>query len=247
LASLLPNLSHYPALPPPVRLPLTVMPDHPCPYLPDRIETSRGFEIGKLSADTYHSFMDAGFRRSGSLVYQPVCRGCRECRPIRLAVGKFTPSKSQRRCLRRNSDIRLTIAPPVVTREKFNLYNRYMAEWHGSARESRSEFESFLYESPTDTIEFTFRDDGGRLLAIGICDVCSRSMSSVYFYFDPAEVRRGLGTFGALMEIRQAQRAGIAYYYLGYWIRACPAMSYKSSFGPAELLDGDGVWREHSG
>jgi arginyl-tRNA--protein-N-Asp/Glu arginylyltransferase len=79
---------------------------------------------------------------------------------------------------------------------------------------------------------------------VGLCDWCEqRSLSSVYFFHDPAESRRGLGTFGAMMEIELARRMGIAHYYLGYWIANCSTMSYKASFRPCELLNGDGVWR----
>jgi len=109
--------------------------------------------------------------------------------------------------------------------------------------DGREEYERFLYESPVETIECCYRDAGGRLLAVGICDVCSRSLSSVYFYFDPDEKRRGLGTYGALYEIELARRTGIPWYYLGYWVQGCGAMEYKSRFRPYELLGTDGVWR----
>jgi len=81
------------------------------------------------------------------------------------------------------------------------------------------------------------------LLAVGICDVCEQSLSSVYFFFDPAHSERGLGTFGALYEIATATRLGIPHYYLGYWIRDCRQMRYKTSFRPCELLGTDGTWR----
>jgi arginine-tRNA-protein transferase len=98
-----------------------------------------------------------------------------------------------------------------------------------------------------ETLEFTYRDSAGRLLAAGICDVCRQSLSSVYFYHDPAEASRGLGTFGALWEIRAAAELGIPYYYLGYWVAGCDTMDYKASFRPYELLHPDGVWRAGAG
>ena len=79
------------------------------------------------------------------------------------------------------------------------------------------------------------------------CDVCRSSLSSVYFYYDPAEARRGLGTFGALYEIEAARRLGIPHYYLGYWIAGCGTMDYKAGFRPNEVLCPDGVWREGEG
>jgi arginine-tRNA-protein transferase len=188
--------------------------------------------------------MDAGFRRSGKVVYQPVCPGCRQCVPLRVPVASFTPSKSQRRAWRRNQDLTVTIAPPEPTLEKHDLYERYRRDWHGSADPpSWEQFVSFLYDSPTQTLEFSYRDGAGHLLGIGICDLSPKSLSSVYFYFDPAQSGRALGTFSALYEIDWARRAGIPHYYLGYWVAGCTAMAYKNTFRPCELLGTDGVWR----
>ena len=240
-----PVSSHYPTLPPPVKVRLVTLPENPCPYLPGRQSTSRALWAERMPGALYHRFMDAGFRRSGRLIYQPVCAGCRACVPIRVPVERFRPSKSQRRCARRNEGVRVTVDAPTPTEEKFDLYRRYVEQWHGkpAADESWEDFERFLYDSPVDTVEFTHRDPAGRLLAVGICDVSPASLSSVYFFFDPAEARRGPGTFGAVYEIETARRLGIPYYYLGYWINGCGAMEYKATFRPCELLHPDGVWR----
>jgi arginine-tRNA-protein transferase len=246
-----PLASHYPSHPPPVTVPLMVFPDHPCSYLPGRQATSRGFVVGEMPGSVYHRFMDAGFRRSGKLVYQPVCRGCRACVPLRVPVDAFQPSKSQRRCCRRNGDLSVEVGLPQATQEKYELYRRYTTEWHGKppgdegedAGEGWETFESFLYDSPAQTLEFCYRDPAGRLLAVGICDVCPQSLSSVYFYFDPAETRRGLGTFGAVYEIEFARTQEIPKYYLGFWVSGCAAMQYKANFRPCEILHPDGVWR----
>jgi arginyl-tRNA--protein-N-Asp/Glu arginylyltransferase len=233
----------------PVRL--TVLPKHDCPYLPDRGATLQAFATRRLDPDVYHDFMDAGFRRSGRMVYRPACDGCRLCVPIRVPVGRFRPDKGQRRCERRNADLSVSVGEPVPTDEKFDLYRRYLTQWHetpsdgGAAAvdgEARASFEAFLYVSPVDTVEFTYRDPGGRLLAVGIADVSSRSFSSVYFYFDPAHRHRGLGTFGALHEIAWAARAAIPHYYLGYWVTGCRKMMYKKNFRPFELLRDNGAW-----
>lgn len=234
----------YPAWSPPVRLPLVESPEHPCSYLPGRTARSRAFWARHLPGDLYHQFMDAGFRRSGLVVYQPTCAGCRACLPIRVPVATFATTKSQWRCERRNADLLVTVGRPVPTDEKFDLYRRYVTEWHHAQTEqTRGDFESFLYESPVETIEFCYRDDGGSLLAVGICDVCSRSLSSVYFYHDPAQRKRSLGVLGVLKEIAFARHTGISYYYLGYWVAGCRTMQYKADYGPNEILHPDGVWR----
>ncbi len=230
---------------PPLDIRLAVLPPVPCPYLPGRTETIRAVMASSIDGDTYRAFMDVGFRRSGRMLYQPVCEGCRECVPLRVDVKQFAMSASQRRCLRRNEDLAVHAGRPALTDEKFALYSRYVHDWHRRPEEAdRDSLKSFLYDSPTDTVEFTYRDPAGELLAVGICDVSSASLSSVYFYFDPRHAKRSLGTFGALYELAWCQERGLAYYYLGYWVRDCQAMAYKSTFRPHELMGDDGSWKK---
>jgi len=239
-----PVQSCYPAPGPPVAVGLSVIPEHPCPYLPDRQATLRAFHVGSMPGAIYQGFLDTGFRRAGRVIYQPICRGCRECISLRVPVARFTPSKSQRRCRRRNADLTVSVALPAASDEKFDLYQRYQADRHTAREgESRADFESFLYRSPVPTLEFTYRDPGGVLLGVGICDVCTDSLSSVYFFYDPRNSSRGLGIFGALSELDFALGHGISHYYLGYWVRDCRKMRYKTDFRPSELLHPDGQWR----
>jgi len=216
----------------------------PCPYLPRRVMQTRALATGSISAELYHQFMDANFRRSGQVLYQPVCQHCRACMQIRIGVDLYRPSKSQRRCWRRNQDLTISIDHPRCSHEKSGLYERYLALWHGvSERAGYDEIESFLYASPLDTIEVCYREPGGRLIAIGICDVCPRALSSVYLYFDPEKSRRSLGTFGVMYEIELAKRFGLPHYYLGYWVKGCRSMEYKASFRPCEVLNSEGKWQ----
>ncbi len=232
-----------PGLPPPVAVRLHQLPNHPCNYLPDRQTTLRAFWASENDPGIYQSFMDAGFRRSGRMVYQPICQGCRACQPLRVAVAGFHPNKSQRRCWKANQDLSVTIGLPQPTDEKFDLYRRYLQRFQKDQGNSYEDWVDFLYDSPVMTEEFCYRDAAGKLLGVGICDISEKSLSSVYFYHDPDYACRGLGTFGALYEIAQATQRGLPYYYLGYWIANCKTMSYKSMFGPHELLGPDGVWR----
>lgn len=241
--------SHYPAQRPPVEVPLVALPEHPCPYLPGRTAGDRAIWASEMPAELYERFMDAGFRRSGKLLYQPACKGCRACLSIRVPVEEFHPDKSQRRSGRRNADLSVTCGKPAYSTEKLALYRKYIRQWHGRTdTESSSSFEAFLYDSPLpSTLEFEYRDASSQLLAVGICDLCPRSLSSVYFYFDPDHSRRGLGTFGVLKEIEFARQVGVPYYYLGYWVAGCGAMEYKKSFRPNEILHLDGIWRPCTG
>jgi arginyl-tRNA--protein-N-Asp/Glu arginylyltransferase len=237
------TMSHYPAIPPPVPVDLWNSPPHPCPYRPGRMSTMRAVMSNRVAPEIYHQFMDANFRRSGRVIYQPTCAGCRQCQSLRVLVREFQSSKSQRRCWRKNSDLLVAVHPPQATEEKFALYRKYLLEWHDRADAEFDEFVDFLYRSPVETIEFEYRDREDRLVAVGICDRSGASLSSVYFYFDPAERDRSLGTYGALREIEWAATNGIPYYYLGYWVADCAGMKYKASFHPHEVLGSDGTWR----
>jgi len=237
--------SHYPAMPPPVPLRLVTPPARECPYLPGKLASLRAFYTHHMPADMYHAFLDAGFRRSGKVIYQPVCGGCRACMPIRVPVERFAANKSLRRCARRNADLSVRLEKPVMTEEKFDLYRRYQMERHdGEGNEDSKGMEEFLYQSPVQTVEFNYRDAAGKLVAVGICDISRRSLSSVYFYFDPEQPKRGLGNFGAMVEIEYARKQKIPYWYIGYWVKGCQAMEYKAVFRPNELLYPDGIWRE---
>jgi arginyl-tRNA--protein-N-Asp/Glu arginylyltransferase len=226
---------------------LTVTPRQVCGYLPGRLSTFRVFEADTISAEAYQRLQDAGFRRSGTILYQPMCAGCRECVPLRVPVATFAATRSLRRALRRNGDLTVQTGAPEPTHEKWELYDRYQRQWHRKTAGESDDVADFvltLYHSPLQSVEFEYRDRWGRLLGVGICDLCPESLSSVYFYFDPRAARRSLGTFSAVYEIQWARQAGLKYWYAGYWIRDCRSMAYKARFGPCQRLDTDGVWRE---
>ncbi len=198
----------------------------------------------RLPAEVYRQFMDAGFRRSGRIFYQPVCRGCRRCLQLRVPTDTFVASKSQRRVWRRNQDLNVTQVAPQPTPEKFELYSRYQRDWHdGAMLGDWNEFCQFLYDSPVPSVELEYRTPDNQLIGVSICDISAEALSSVYFYFDPQMAHRRLGTYSVLYEIDLARRFGISYYYLGYWVEGCPQMEYKAFFRPHEVLEPDGGWR----
>lgn len=216
---------------------------YPCPYLPDRLARQRGFAAAALPGELYHELMDRGFRRSGQVFYAMVCDDCRLCVPIRVPVATFAPSRSQRRALRKNADVTVATRAPECTAATFALYQRYLRHQHPSraADETEEQFRASLYANVVDSVEVTY-SLGDRLLAISLLDVCSRSVSAVYHFYDPEFQGRSLGVFSALMEIEYARQLGVPHYYLGYWIEGAETMHYKANYRPHELLR-DGQWR----
>lgn len=176
-------------------------------------------------------------------MYRPACPDCAECIPTRVLAAEFAPSRSQRRALRRNADVRVEIAAPVGDDERWSIYQAYTRAVHGRDDDDREGFESTLYHSPIETVEFSYRV-GRRLIGAGLVDVLPGSLSSVYFYYDPSESRRSLGVFSALCEIAECLRRGLPHWYIGYYIRDCAAMNYKHQYRPYETLGVDGTWRQ---
>lgn len=216
---------------------------HRCPYLPGRAAHEQFFRADHFDGELYHDFMDSGFRRSGVIFYRPICHGCYECRPLRVLAGRFNPTKSQRRVWRKNEDLELRVGRPALTAEKYRMYSAYLATQHESGPEhSWDDMRHFLYTSPLFTLELEYRLRD-RLVAVSIVDVCTRSLSSVYVYYDPDFAVRSLGTYSALKEIAICRERAIAYYYLGYYVAGCPSMNYKARFEPHEILSPQGQWR----
>jgi arginine-tRNA-protein transferase len=80
----------------------------------------------------------------------------------------------------------------------------------------------------------------GDLVAVALTDVLGDGLSMVYSCFEPGESARSLGTLMVLDHIARAQAMGLAYVYLGYWVRGSGKMDYKGRFLPQERLTPDG-------
>jgi arginine-tRNA-protein transferase len=218
--------------------------DRRCPYLPGMAAEYEEFLTDWLDPREYLEFLSLGFRRSGRLVYRPICSTCSECRQIRIKVDSFTPDKSMRRELRRNQDVTLSIGRPEPTGEKYEIYRRYLEYQHDGTMSSRPEsYVSFLYDSPTETIELVYRE-GQKIIGISIADLVPDGISSVYMYFDPMYARRSPGTYSILREIELCREWKLPYYYLGYYVSGCRKMKYKARFKPYEILSYEGIWTD---
>ena len=55
-------------------------------------------------------------------------------------------------------------------------------------------------------------------------------------FYDPDEERRSLGRYAILWQINEALRLDLQAVYLGYWIKNCRKMNYKTQYRPIELF-----------
>ena len=218
---------------------------HACGYFAQR--TAQNLVIDPAApqlAQIYDVALSRGYRRAGGHVYRPMCPGCRACVAARIPVQQFRPDRSQRRCLQRNADLELAIAPARYSEDHFALYRRYVNTRHtggGMDNPDTDDFTRFLYTgwSPTVFVELRLH---GRLLGVAVTDFTANGLSAVYTFFDPNESARSLGTYAILRQIELARARGLAHVYLGFWIQDHPKMDYKARFRPLELLGPEG-WR----
>ena len=222
--------------------------EHQCGYYADR-HTANLVPDPRVTmqAPLYAQLVAHGFRRSGSHVYRPHCAQCRDCIPCRVAVDAFKPNRSQSRCLKRNTDLITHIKPAVFSDEYFALYAQYINQRHADssmAQPRPEDFSNFLLCDWSQSVFIESRLQG-RLIAVAVSDYLQAGPSAVYSFFDPAESRRGLGTFAVLQQIWLARLYQHAHLYLGYWLKDHPKMDYKKNFSGLELFDGK-VWCPHA-
>jgi leucyl-tRNA---protein transferase len=225
----------------------------PCPYLVGK-EERKVFThlVGERAGELNNILTQGGFRRSQSIAYRPACEGCRACVSVRVVARDFRPTQSMRRILRRNADIAGEMRIAVPTSEQYAIFRAYLDSRHrdgGMADMTVLDYAMMVEDSHIETriIEYRRREpgmpgkrQGGELVAIALTDVLSDGLSMVYSFFEPDEANRSLGTFMVLDHIARAKSMGLAYVYLGYWVRGSQKMDYKSRFLPQERLMPDG-------
>ncbi len=215
-------------------------PEHDCSYLDDRLATTIFVDPkARISQDLYSRLTHLGFRRSGSHYYRPRCNQCNACISVRVPVARFRPDRSQKRVWARNHDVIASAAPVRFSDEHYALYERYIRERHQDGDmfpPSQDQYRNFLLDARPETRLLEFRLPDERLLAVSVVDRTHDGLSAIYTFFDPSGTDRSPGVYAVLHQIAQCQALHLPYLYLGYWIRGCRKMSYKTRYRPMEIL-----------
>ncbi|HYZ42591.1 MAG TPA: arginyltransferase [Stellaceae bacterium] len=222
-------------------------PPVPCPYVPHRAERKLVVELsGSGSALFYDDLSRAGFRRSHRYAYRPACRGCSSCVPVRIAVERFSHTRSTRRIRNTNRDISGRLVAPRATPEQFQLFSAYQRSRHSDsdmASMTYGDYRGMVEDTPVRTAIAEFRDGAGALVAASLIDVLDDGISAVYSFYDPQQPKRSLGSLSILWLVEHCRRHGQPYVYLGYWIADSPKMAYKERFPALECLV-NGAWHD---
>jgi arginine-tRNA-protein transferase len=223
-----------------------------CPYLPGKTERKVFTELtGQHAAELNDALGRIGFRRSQGVAYRPSCIDCQACISVRVVTQEFQPSATQKKMLKRHSDLEVTACKPWTTEEQYALLRRYLRARHpggGMVDMDESDFADMVEQSPVKTYVVEYREPSvggrpGKLVGACLTDQQADGLSMIYSFFEPYDPKRaGLGTYIILDHIVRAGRAGLPYVYLGYWVETSKRMAYKARFRPLERLGPDG-WR----
>jgi arginyl-tRNA--protein-N-Asp/Glu arginylyltransferase len=215
-----------------------------CSYLADAKACSQvATPAEAIDSRVYSQLIRLGFRRSGMHTYRPHCQACQACVPVRIPVAAFTPNRSQQRAWRKHQQLSVRQVPLVFSEEHYQLYHRYQRARHqdgGMAEDDPQLYAGFVLKSGVETWLVEFRA-GDQLKMVSLIDRLDDSLSAVYTFYEPDDVHASYGSYSVLWQVAQAQRLGLSYLYLGYWIASSRKMSYKSGFKPLEKLQA-GDW-----
>ena len=203
-----------------------------CPYLPERKKQIRYFLASELNESDISLLLAKGWRKFGVYFFQPSCPDCSECIPVRVLCDEFKPSKSQRRNLKKNSNIDIVFAPLKYSERAFEIYKDHSSQ-RFSQESNLEEFISGFFSPSVPSLQSEYYLNG-ELIGLGFLDKGEDCLSSVYFIYDTKFSHLGLGTFSILKEIEHTQMLGLKYYCLGYYVQECQRMAYKNNFRPRE-------------
>jgi arginyl-tRNA--protein-N-Asp/Glu arginylyltransferase len=225
----------------------------PCPYLPGRQERKVFTELsGPHATELNDALGRIGFRRSQGVAYRPSCVGCSACVSVRVVTPEFVPNATQRKLLKRHADIQVTACKAWATDEQFQLLRRYLGARHpggGMAGMDEDDYADMIEHSPVNSLIVEYREPSvagvpGKLIGACLTDRQADGLSMIYSFFAAEEeaARPGLGNFIIMDHILRARDAGLAYVYLGYWVKGSQRMAYKTRYRPIEVLGPTG-WR----
>ena len=159
--------------------------------------------------------------------------------PTRYNLQQFKFTKSLRRVLNKNRDLKTVIRPLRITPEKSDLFDTYNYLKHGEPPRKTLR-ESYKYVSHDDSKKMElciFKDK--KLIACSIFEHGYYALYSNTAFWNLNEAARSLGTLTILLEIKYALSKRMCHYFLGHFYAQNPNYHYKTRFGGLELYDWD--------
>ena len=163
--------------------------------------------------------------------------------PLRIDLATFRLSKTQRRLLRRNADLRVRIAPATVDAPREEIFQRHKTRFTSNIPETLRDFMASAEPArlPCECREIQVWEKD-RLIAVSYLDLGAVAASSVYAIFEPEFAARSPGIFTLLHEIEFVRATGRRFLYLGYATIEPSHYDYKKRFAGVQCFDWQESW-----
>ena len=164
----------------------------PCPYLPQREERKVFTHLIGRRAVSLNDTLTAIRRSQTSLAasqtiaYRPACETCRACVSVRVKAQEFRSTKSLRRVVERNADLRSSVVRSEPTSEQYALFRTYLDARHadgGMADMTVLDYSMMVEDSHVESRLVEYRTgpvtaaSAGRLAAVCLTDVLADGLS----------------------------------------------------------------------
>jgi Putative arginyl-tRNA:protein arginylyltransferase len=159
--------------------------------------------------------------------------------PTRYFVENVEITKSMRRVLAQNADLRSVTRPLRITPAKEKLYIEHHFSRFGSLpSEPLNKRYQYIVHHPATLLETCFFLEN-ELIAFSIFEVGDYSIWSNLGVWSPAHAERSLGIMTVLSEMEYARKHRAYIYYMGHFFPSNSAYQYKLRFRPMDLYDWD--------
>ncbi len=215
----------------------------PCSYIDGLHQTLEYKIIINASKEECEEYILRGWRRFGAMYFRPICHNCMACESLKIDVFNFTPSKSQRRIMRKNAHIDIIVRRPSVTTDHLELFDKYhkykhaTRDWDRHNTSISNYHSSFVHEHGEFGYEVLYFDNE-KLIAVDLIDLLDSGISALYCYYDPDYTHLSLGHYTLLRQIALAKELKLPWIYLGYYVKESKSLSYKADYKPLLNLDG---------
>ncbi|WP_127715806.1 arginyltransferase [Halobacteriovorax sp. HLS] len=214
-------------------------PQAQCPYLESEHSKQQYFFASEIDADEMNELLNSGWRKFGAYLFRPACEACKKCTPTRIDITNFTLNKKQRKLMKKKEFFQIKRSSLYYDPIFYSIFKNHSKERFSQTEEEIGTEDGFIetFFFNTSTSEIITYEMDNTIIAWGIIDIASESISSVYFAFDPSFSKYSLGKLSILIEIEIAQTLGLKSYHLGYYVEGNSAMSYKINYASVEQMD----------
>ena len=214
-----------------------------CVYLHDRPMRMDYKYIKNCSFELCSSLTKRGWRRFGEYFSRPICGNCKECLSIKIDVNEFKLGRSAKRVYKRcTKEIdEIIIQKPtycdehLILHEKYHDHMRMKKNWKNYEVTKKSFLELYINGASNFGKEVLYIKDS-KVIGIDFIDILDDGISSIYFFYDPDFSYLGLGNFSMYKQFEFAKELNLRWIYIGYYVKDCNSLNYKSKYKPYYIL-----------